>query len=361
MEPIPQKQPQPNLPWTLSTAGGPVSPVTWETIEAELNRLSPTQDSFLILEQKQGQDYWFIQSAVALCGPHAGQFIVGCGWSGAEGPTTPGGIAMVEWYGGFDGALNLFRGVWENHTVNFTGFEDLSHELPANKRKELLSITRLEVGMLGTNCYILKENKAGLCAVIDPGAEPERIIAAVRKQEGILKYILLTHGHYDHVDALPELAAAFPYAEIYIHRKDVENVDRHLFHVPKMLEDPKCPVTKINYFKAFNDRDIPTTEAEQLPFGGLVIHPIHTPGHSEGSVTLRISGGPLFCGDTLFEGSCGRTDFPGGNVGKMMSSLRLFGMMDGDAAVYPGHMMPTSLENERKYNPYLRQAMQEKP
>lgn len=361
MEPIPQKQPCPGLPWTLRNAGGDACPATWERLEAELNRLHPGHDSFVILEQEDDDGFWYIQSAVALAGPHTGQFIVGCGWSGAEGPTTPGGIALVEWYGGYADAVALFRNVWENHTVDFTGFEDQSHLIPVNRRKELLGITRLEVGMLGTNCYILKENKANLLAVIDPGADPERIIAEVRKQGGNLKYILLTHGHYDHVDALPEIAAAFPEAEIYIHRRDVKDVDRHLFHVGGMLKDPKCPVTRLHYFKAFNDWDVPTPEARQLPFGDLVIHPIHTPGHSEGSVTLRISGGPLFCGDTLFEGSCGRTDFPGGNVRKMMASLRLFGMMEGDAAVYPGHMMPTSLEAERKSNPYLRQAMQETP
>ena len=365
MESIPQKQPRTDLSWTIGTAGGDIpAPVTWEMIETELDRLRPSRDgsSFLVLEQKDGEDYWFIQSAVVLHGPHAGQYAISCGWSGAEeGPTTSGGAALVERHGAYPEVVALFRRVWEEHTVDFTGFEDLSYELAVNLRRALLNVTRLEVGMLGTNCYILTEQETKLCAVIDPGADPERIIAEVKKNGAELKYILLTHGHYDHVDALPELAAAFPSAEIYIHRKDVENVDRHLFHVPNMLEDPKCPVTHVNFFRAFNDRDIPTPEAKQLILGKLVIHPIHTPGHSEGSVTLRVSGGPLFCGDTLFEGSCGRTDFPGGNVRKMMSSLRLFGMMEGDAAVYPGHMAPTSLEQERKNNPFLRQAMQETP
>ena len=163
------------------------------------------------------------------------------------------------------------------------------------------------------------------------------------------------------MDALPELAAAFPEADIYIHRKDVEGVDPQLFPVPAMRKAPSFPADRLHYFKAFNDRDIPADQAEQLSFGSLKIHPIHTPGHSEGSVTLRVNGGPLFCGDTLFQGSCGRTDFPGGNVQKMLSSLRFFGLMDGDAAVYPGHMAPTTLEEERKYNPFLRQAMQMKP
>lgn len=365
MEAIPQKQPRTDLPWTIGTARGDIpAPITWEMIETELDRLHPSHGggSFLVLEQKDGEDYWFIQSAVVLHGPHAGQYAVSCGWSGAgKGPTTAGGAALVERHGSYPEVVALFRRAWEDHTVDFTGFEDLSYELATNLRKSFLNIIRLEVGMLETNCYILTEQEAELCAVIDPGADPERIIAAVKNTGAELKYILLTHGHYDHVDALPELAAAFPAAEIYIHRKDVEGVDRSLFHVADMLEDPECPVTRVNYFRAFNDRDISAPEAKQLILGKLVIQPIHTPGHSEGSVTLRISGGPLFCGDTLFAGSCGRTDFPGGNVNKMMASLRLLGMMEGDAAVYPGHMSPTTLEEERARNPYLRQAMRETP
>ena len=169
MEPIPQKQPRPGLPWTLRNAGGDACPATWERLEAELNRLHPEHDSFVILEQEDDDGFWYIQSAVALAGPHTGQFIVGCGWSGAEGPTTPGGIALVEWYGDYAGAVEKFRQVWETGTVDFTGFQDLSYELPANQRQSVLQICRMEVGPLETNCYILTEKHAGLAAVIDPG------------------------------------------------------------------------------------------------------------------------------------------------------------------------------------------------
>ena len=161
------------------------------------------------------------------------------------------------------------------------------------------------------------------------------------------------------VSAVPALLEALPETEVYIHPKDYPGPDPGLFPLYGQLGGMDCP--NIRFFKAFNDRDLPTEEARQLPLGELVIHPIHTPGHSEGSVTLRVSGGPLFCGDSLFAGSCGRTDFPGGNVGKMMSTLRLFGLMDGDAQVFPGHMDFTTLEEERKHNPYLRHALRETP
>ena len=90
--------------------------------------------------------------------------------------------------------------------------------------------------------------------------------------------------------------------------------------------------------------------------GGLTVSVLTTPGHSEGSVTLRC-GDVLFCGDTLFAGSCGRTDFPGGSVKKMMESLKRLGGLEGDLKVCPGHMEDSTLDRERSWNPYLRQAM----
>lgn len=361
METIPQKQPEKGLTWTLRTVRGEIRPAAWEHIEQELDRLHPSDpDSFLVLEQEGKTDYWYIQSAVALKGPHAGQYIVGCGWSGAQGPSTPGGIALVEWYGDYAGAVEKFRQVWETGTVDFSGFEDQSHQLPANQRKERLSIGCRVVGELGVNCYFVTDQIEQCTAVIDPGGSAPYLIEELKKLGTRVQYILLTHGHYDHTGAVPELLRAFPEAEVYIHPKDYPGPDSMLFPLYSQLGGTDCP--NIRFYKAFNDWDVPTPEARQLPLGGLTIHPIHTPGHSEGSVTLRVTaGGPLFSGDALFEGSCGRTDFPGGSVGKMMSTLRMFGQMHGDAQVFPGHMGFTTLEKERARNPYLRQALQETP
>ena len=97
-------------------------------------------------------------------------------------------------------------------------------------------------------------------------------------------------------------------------------------------------------------------EGDTIQVGGLTLKVLATPGHSEGSVTLRC-GDVLFCGDTLFAGSCGRTDFPGGSVKKMMESLKRLGELEGDLVVYPGHMEDSTLDRERSWNPYLRQAM----
>ena len=96
---------------------------------------------------------------------------------------------------------------------------------------------------------------------------------------------------------------------------------------------------------------------EYVAVGGLTVSVLATPGHSEGSVTLRC-GDVLFCGDTLFAGSCGRTDFPGGSMEKMMASLRRLGQLEGDLRVLPGHMEASTLDRERRWKPYLLQAMQ---
>lgn len=200
-----------------------------------------------------------------------------------------------------------------------------------------MNIRSMPVGPIGTNCYILEDDSSRLSAVIDPGGEAHCILAALGGAE--VRYILLTHGHYDHTGAVAALAAALPQAEVYIHESDYRDVDPGLFPLRTELSDVKF-----------------YGEGDHLPLGALDIQVLHTPGHSEGSVTLKC-GGALFCGDTLFAGSCGRTDFPGGDMAKMMASLRRLGELEGDYQLLPGHMEPSTLDRERRGNPYLRQAL----
>ena len=206
-----------------------------------------------------------------------------------------------------------------------------------------MNVSMMQVGPLGTNCYILEDEKTREAAVIDPGGDAPAILKALGDAK--LRYILLTHGHYDHTGGAAELLEAFPQAAVYIHRKDLEDVDPSLFPLRTQIQG-------VNLYD----------EGDWIAFGGdaVKIQVLHTPGHSEGSVTLRC-GDLLFCGDTLFAGSCGRTDFAGGRVQKMLASLRRLGELEGDLTVLPGHMEPSTLEAERRHNPYLRQAMRETP
>ena len=200
-----------------------------------------------------------------------------------------------------------------------------------------MKVSMMQVGPIGTNCYILEDESAHQAAVIDPGGDAPRLLAALKGLD--VRYILLTHGHYDHTGAAAELAAAFPQATGYIHERDYHDADPSLFPLR----------TELSGVKFYG-------EGNRLPLGGLELQVLHTPGHSEGSVTLRC-GDLLFCGDTLFAGSCGRTDFPGGDTAKILASLRRLGELEGDLRVLPGHMEDSTLSRERQVNPYLRQAM----
>lgn len=202
-----------------------------------------------------------------------------------------------------------------------------------------MQVKVLQVGPIGTNCYILEDEAAKLAAVIDPGDEAEKILS-VLKEDGVeTRYILLTHGHYDHTTGVPDLHRALPEAKVYIHRADAQGAGSRLFPLAGEIAD-------LHFYD----------EGDTLPLGGLTIHVLHTPGHSKGGVTLQV-GDVLFCGDTLFAGSCGRTDLNGGSYEEIMQSLKRLGQLPGDWHVCPGHDVTSTLERERKTNPFLREAM----
>ncbi len=200
-----------------------------------------------------------------------------------------------------------------------------------------MKVSIMQVGPIGTNCYILEDEKK--IAVIDPGDEAERILEVLEETEGTVEYILLTHGHYDHTTAVPELHRALPEAKIYIHQADANGAGSRLFPLAGQV-----------------DGLLLYDEGDALPLGSLTIEVLHTPGHSKGSVTLR-AGDVLFTGDTLFAGSMGRTDLSGGDEGEIMASLKRLGELEGSFTVCPGHMQTSTLDQERKTNPYLRMAM----
>ena len=202
-----------------------------------------------------------------------------------------------------------------------------------------MQVKVLQVGPIGTNCYLLEDEKAHVAAVIDPGDEAGRILQVIKDDGVDVKYILLTHGHYDHTTAVPELHHALPQAEIYIHKADANGAGSRLFPLAGQIPDLK-----------FYD------EGDALTLGELTIQVLHTPGHSKGSVTLKV-GDVLFCGDTLFAGSCGRTDLAGGSYDEIMASLKKLGELPGDYHVCPGHDVTSTLERERRSNPFLREAM----
>ena len=202
-----------------------------------------------------------------------------------------------------------------------------------------MKVKVMQVGPIGTNCYILEDNTTGKAAVIDPGDEAGRILKVLEEDKVEVEYILLTHGHYDHTTGVPELHRALPQAKIYIHKADANGAGSQLFPLAKQVEG-------LLYYD----------DGDKLTLGSLTIEVIHTPGHSKGSVTLKV-GDVLFSGDTLFAGSCGRTDLAGGSYAEIMASLKRLGRLEGDYHVCPGHDITSTLEQERRSNPFLREAM----
>ncbi len=217
-------------------------------------------------------------------------------------------------------------------------------------------IERIYIPSVFTNCYLLADEDSGQGAVIDPGDGDDATLVTIGRlleEKGLtLRYVLLTHGHYDHVGGVGALCRAFggPHGlALYIHRADLDAPDPRLFPLPTILE--REGIGGINFYD----------EGDHIALGapcgkGLDVEVLHTPGHTKGSVCLRCRD-VLFTGDTLFAGSCGRTDFPGGDHGEMMASLRRLAGLEGDFRVLPGHEGETTLGRERAGNYYMRQAM----
>ena len=197
----------------------------------------------------------------------------------------------------------------------------------------MLQIKRMRVGQIGTNCYLLEDTDAKICAVVDPGDQPDDIDQEIRKAGLTLTMILITHGHFDHVLGVPGLLKKWPGIPVYVHEKEVNWTgagDQYML---------LGPVDNIHTVK----------EGDTIDFGGTPIEVLHTPGHSPGSVTYRV-GDVLFCGDTLFAGT-------GGSYGQILQSLKRLVSLEGNLRVCPGHESTTSLDAERAGNPFVRDAL----
>lgn len=204
-----------------------------------------------------------------------------------------------------------------------------------------MKIVTIAVGQLMTNCYLLCDEQAKVCAVIDPGDEAGRVAEAVERSGCQLRYVLLTHGHYDHFTGLAGLLEKYD-VPVYIHPADAEEGRNN----PWSLKFPRLDEAHQRWYG----------EGDTLTLGSLIIHVLSTPGHSKGSVCLLVEN-VIFAGDTLFYGSCGRTDFPGGDYKEMLLSLARLARLEGNYKVYPGHDRPTDLDWERRMNPYMRQGL----
>ena len=205
-----------------------------------------------------------------------------------------------------------------------------------------MKITRMPVGMIRANCYIIESDSKNAAAV-DPGDEFEKIDAFLTENSLTLKKILLTHGHFDHIGAVAQLQEKYG-AEVYVHADDAV-----------MLTDRRKSLADDMPYYVYRPVEEYTTidEGDKIELDELCFEVLHTPGHTKGGVCFRC-GNALFTGDTLFKMSMGRTDFPGGSLKEIFLSLGRLGKIKENLEVYPGHNETSTLDYERKNNVYMK-------
>ncbi len=213
-----------------------------------------------------------------------------------------------------------------------------------------ITVQKLVLGDLATNTYIVTDTESGECAVVDPAVESASLLANLENKN--VKYILLTHGHFDHISGT-KAVKTLTNANVVIHKDDepmLSDGEYNLF----TMQYPYSPMPEIS-------ADIITEDGTELDFGDGKIIVMHTPGHTLGGVCYIFEEDRvIFSGDTLFRLSAGRTDFKGGNPRVELMSLAKIAALEGDYAVYPGHEASTTLNFERENNRYMKTRFRHK-
>lgn len=206
-----------------------------------------------------------------------------------------------------------------------------------------MNIETRTTGYIEENCYFVSNPDTRQVVVIDPGDDAPQLLARLRELNANVVAYLLTHGHVDHLSSLAELSAALP-APIYIHPQDSAWCFTDQNSLPGFYEAPDRPKSSI----------LPATEGVRLELAGACWSVIETPGHTPGGICWHLEDDhALFSGDTIFRGSVGRTDLPGGDARTLTRSLRKLAALPGDLTIYPGHGDPTTLAHEKKHNYFL--------
>lgn len=205
-----------------------------------------------------------------------------------------------------------------------------------------MKVITIPVGKFQANCYLLIQEDTQETVVIDPGSDSLLIQQKISENACKPAFILLTHGHFDHIMSVNDIASQYN-IPVYIHKEDAGKLRDEKQNYARQFLRAVC---QVHWDRLLED-------GERLPFGKEEILVIHTPGHSRGSVCYR-AGNLLFSGDTLFENSIGRTDLGDGDSEELMNSLKKLCAVQEDLIVYPGHGNSTTLKNEKNFNPFLR-------
>lgn len=199
------------------------------------------------------------------------------------------------------------------------------------------------LGSVSTNCYLLKNKNTGELLIVDPADHAQAIISRIKEMQAKPSAVLLTHGHYDHILAVEDVKKEYQ-IPIYACEKEAGT-----------LLDPSTNLSGYGNRSCSLKADVLLEDLQAFEAAGFSVQMLHTPGHTPGSCCYYLKDeGILFSGDTLFYGSVGRTDFPGGSTAQIVESLhRLTDSLPEETEVYPGHDVSTTIGYEKRYNPFV--------
>lgn len=206
----------------------------------------------------------------------------------------------------------------------------------------MLQMRSFLTGPLDVNCYLVYDTESKKAFMVDPGGVNSAMTSFIEQQKLSIEFIILTHAHADHIGGVPTYQKQF-HAPLYVHEDEIPLLESANYNFSRGVLGQDILLKADRLLK----------DQEEIPFCGELIKIIHTPGHSPGGICILVQNW-LFCGDTLFAGSIGRTDFPLCSTEALMSSIKnkLF-VLDPDTIAFPGHGEATTIGHEQKYNPFF--------
>ena len=209
-----------------------------------------------------------------------------------------------------------------------------------------MNVERLILGAYQTNCHILRENRTARdCVIVDTGLEAEGLIDFLAANNLNPKVLILTHGHIDHIAGVEMVRENYPEVKVYIHRLDAGMLTEPQSNL-SLMEAEGLTTGPAEFF---------LEESDVIEHSGIKLKVLHTPGHTPGGICLYAADEKIvFVGDTLFAESVGRTDLPGGDMGRLINGIReKLLILPDETVVYPGHGPATTIGREKAHNPYL--------